>query len=164
MLCTLDFSLCYAAFYDSRSKSLVCKNLMLKGVNPCFNGRYSQRFRSFKKFNLVKGLNPCFNGRYSQSRNGGWQGVLYSVLILVLMEDTLRDLWQLVQQFATLRLNPCFNGRYSQSHALKGLYVCLCSLNPCFNGRYSQRGRRSKKPIKVESLNPCFNGRYSQRQ
>lgn len=42
MLCTLDFSLCYAAFYDSRSKSLVCKNLMLKGVNPCFNGRYSQ--------------------------------------------------------------------------------------------------------------------------
>ena len=68
MLCTLDFSLCYAAFYDSRSKSLVCKNLMLKGVNPCFNGRYSQR------------------GYFGSFGDGT------SVLILFLMEDTLRAL------------------------------------------------------------------------
>ena len=67
MLCTLDFSLCYAAFYDSRSKSLVCKNLMLKGVNPCFNGRYSQSERC-----STRELCSC-------------------VLMLVLMEDTLRD-------------------------------------------------------------------------
>ena len=36
------------------------------------------------------------------------------VLILVLMEDTLRDtikLWSFFQ----ISLNPCFNGRYSQS-------------------------------------------------
>ena len=38
------------------------------------------------------------------------------VLILVLMEDTLREL-------------------------LKHLKDCLRSLNPCFNGRYSQRAK-----------------------
>ena len=43
--------------------------------------------------NLIVSLNPCFNGRYSQSPllagsmvNGGGD-----VLILVLMEDTLRE-------------------------------------------------------------------------
>ena len=36
------------------------------------------------------------------------------VLILVLMEDTLRVL-QLWQQLTVSGLNPCFNGRYSQS-------------------------------------------------
>ena len=42
-------------------------------------------------FNRV-GLNPCFNGRYSQ-RMSGMAGIVTSctVLILVLMEDTLRD-------------------------------------------------------------------------
>ena len=36
------------------------------GLNPCFNGRYSQsaEVKTFKKAAL--GLNPCFNGRYSQ--------------------------------------------------------------------------------------------------
>ena len=84
------------------------------------------------------GLNPCFNGRYSQSANGGkQQDAFSSVLILVLMEDTLRDSTSveyiypkevliLVLMEDTLReitaktaedikgLNPCFNGRYSQ--------------------------------------------------
>mgnify|MGYP001669623654 CR=1 FL=1 len=35
------------------------------------------------------------------------------VLILVLMEDTLRDMNQ-SSTSTTERLNPCFNGRYSQ--------------------------------------------------
>ena len=37
-------------------------------------------------------LNPCFNGRYSQ-RLGAYKTIAMSVgvLILVLMEDTLRD-------------------------------------------------------------------------
>ena len=35
-------------------------------------------------------LNPCFNGRYSQSRDYTTHTVVYNVLILVLMEDTLR--------------------------------------------------------------------------
>ena len=37
-----------------------------------------------------------------------------AVLILVLMEDTLRELWNESHEYATRCLNPCFNGRYSQ--------------------------------------------------
>ena len=42
-------------------------------------------------FELVDCLNPCFNGRYSQSQIGsrGYSAQI-GVLILVLMEDTLR--------------------------------------------------------------------------
>ena len=62
-------------------------------LNPCFNGRYSQRCDIYLVLMAIVCLNPCFNGRYSQrrpknqvSRNN------YNVLILVLMEDTLREL------------------------------------------------------------------------
>ena len=37
------------------------------------------------------------------------------VLILVLMEDTLRESSLPAQLVLPLSLNPCFNGRYSQS-------------------------------------------------
>ena len=61
------------------------------------------------------------------------------VLILVLMEDTLRALVRLSAIPAIVCLNPCFNGRYSQRN-WKVLRKCVVleSLNPCFNGRYSQ--------------------------
>ena len=61
------------------------------------------------------------------------------VLILVLMEDTLRE--------------------------CKVSFVNLvkCGLNPCFNGRYSQRTSKATRVWKISRLNPCFNGRYSQR-
>ena len=37
-------------------------------LNPCFNGRYSQRkVKGFGASKPYVGLNPCFNGRYSQS-------------------------------------------------------------------------------------------------
>ena len=40
----------------------------------------------------VKSLNPCFNGRYSQRVGRNYNGyTAYKVLILVLMEDTLRE-------------------------------------------------------------------------
>ena len=75
---------------DTLRVKLKLVELNLVSLNPCFNGRYSQRLRLAIKF-VTKSLNPCFNGRYSQSHNkwegkykGGW------VLILVLMEDTLR--------------------------------------------------------------------------
>ena len=84
-------------------------------------------------------LNPCFNGRYSQSvyntRFENWQ----KVLILVLMEDTLRalttsdsgdDLWVLILVLMEDTLREKSSGRRSKK---------LISLNPCFNGRYSQR-------------------------
>ena len=37
-------------------------------------------------------LNPCFNGRYSQRGKHNLSGCVMPVLILVLMEDTLREL------------------------------------------------------------------------
>ena len=37
-----------------------------------------------------------------------------AVLILVLMEDTLRDILP-KDNYVSVCLNPCFNGRYSQS-------------------------------------------------
>ena len=37
-------------------------------LNPCSNGRYSQRYKMLDKLaDSMLGLNPCSNGRYSQS-------------------------------------------------------------------------------------------------
>ena len=58
-------------------------------------------------------LNPCFNGRYSQRSKENRNGVKSRVLILVLMEDTLRASIQMMKNSQRC-LNPCFNGRYSQ--------------------------------------------------
>ena len=58
-------------------------------------------------------LNPCFNGRYSQSDRINRIFDPKKVLILVLMEDTLRELLTLLT-LTGISLNPCFNGRYSQ--------------------------------------------------
>ena len=60
-------------------------------------------------------LNPCFNGRYSQSLSlETWVKKEDTVLILVLMEDTLRDGSEFPSYALKQSLNPCFNGRYSQ--------------------------------------------------
>ena len=135
------------------------------------------------------GLNPCFNGRYSQR----WlvrksTQTETHVLILVLMEDTLRDNVKLYIDYKGGSLNPCFNGRYSQRIFFWLIEPMCGSLNPCFNGRYSQSGpkeeKKKKKAVLIlvlmedtlrvfkpesytkdgKSLNPCFNGRYSQRK
>ena len=50
-----------------------------------------------------------------------------TVLILVLMEDTLRGKEWLTEHRYTPGLNPCFNGRYSQSQ--KVLYYYLHSIS-----------------------------------
>ena len=63
---------------------------ILRSLNPCFNGRYSQSDKAaIARFGIIS-LNPCFNGRYSQrpQRLRLVSGI--KVLILVLMEDTLR--------------------------------------------------------------------------
>ena len=82
-------------------------------------------------------LNPCFNGRYSQSTKCSLED-LESVLILVLMEDTLRD----TATFDISRVCPVLilvlmedTLREHWTKVLAGKYL---SLNPCFNGRYSQ--------------------------
>ena len=38
-------------------------------LNPCFNGRYSQRIYELSEEESDLCLNPCFNGRYSQSQS-----------------------------------------------------------------------------------------------
>ena len=60
-------------------------------LNPCFNGRYSQSVVDLPAPQAGVCLNPCFNGRYCQSSKRIIFGVMVCVLILVLMEDTLRD-------------------------------------------------------------------------
>ena len=84
------------------------------------------------------------------------------VLILVLMEDTLRVKEEIKSTGKINCLNPCFNGRYSQRVLCYDIINYKICLNPCFNGRYSQRRGRVMKLYMVLSLNPCFNGRYSQ--
>ena len=41
---------------------------MNNSLNPCFNGRYSQRVFQYCTITTLLSLNPCFNGRYSQRR------------------------------------------------------------------------------------------------
>ena len=59
-------------------------------LNPCSNGRYSQRTKFIYVSLFSVGLNPCSNGRYSQSKMRMLNISELKVLILVLMEDTLR--------------------------------------------------------------------------
>ena len=49
------------------------------------------RARLIFTFNTNVGLNPCFNGRYSQRLRYFMTCHEINVLILVLMEDTLRE-------------------------------------------------------------------------
>ena len=70
------------------------------------------------------------------------------VLILVLMEDTLRVSLISFKRMSLQGLNPCFNGRYSQSAWLAAAPKKDFGLNPCFNGRYSQRCLTLDKPVK----------------
>ena len=49
--------------------------------------------------NLIRCLNPCFNGRYSQSFSKFNLRKFRQVLILVLMEDTLRERLNITIEF-----------------------------------------------------------------
>ena len=60
-------------------------------------------------------LNPCFNGRYYQRVMLQRKIKSNLVLILVLMEDTIRGLGVFNRDTRSVSLNPCFNGRYYQS-------------------------------------------------
>ena len=114
----------------------------------------------------------------------------FRVLILVLMEDGLREVKIQSVAFCAEGLNPCFNGRWSASLPEKDYdNVVYSRLNPCFNGRWSARfpdgnvrkslcfvlilvlmedGLRGPHDCYMRliyiSLNPCFNGRWSARR
>ena len=49
-------------------------------------------------------LNPCSNGRYSQRIYFIANSLKEVVLILVLMEDTHRELWKKLKQFVNLHV------------------------------------------------------------
>ena len=82
---------CFNGRY-SQSAAAKSKRIIFWGLNPCFNGRYSQSSVTGYICKDADGLNPCFNGRYSQrDDDDDITSVLAAVLILVLMEDTLRE-------------------------------------------------------------------------
>ena len=105
---------------DTHWEIVTSRTVTLNCLNPCFNGRYSLRFNTFLICELNKDcLNPCFNGRYSLSQRlaevNKWP---FTVLILVLMEDTHWESKTRISASIFDGLNPCFNGRYSLSHVL----------------------------------------------
>ena len=112
------------------------------GLNPCFNGRYSQSLRLMRSLTYCnkKRLNPCFNGRYSQRLlRCATLSTLTLVLILVLMEDTLRDnsVNEVKQAKAVVLILVLMEDTLRVSSL--NLQQSKRRLNPCFNGRYSQR-------------------------
>ena len=88
-----------------------------------------------------------------------------SVLILILMEDTLRV--HQMQDLLTFlySLNPYSNGRYSESRFACTRCRPIPSLNPYSNGRYSESlAEQTGSVVTRLSLNPYSNGRYSERE
>ena len=80
---------CFNGRY-SQSCSKLKRQSFRSRLNPCFNGRYSQSVCKNAEVTNFKSLNPCFNGRYSQRLYMFLNQEIFDVLILVLMEDTLR--------------------------------------------------------------------------
>ena len=63
----------------------------IASLNPCFSGTYSQRGSLSFTSHWINSLNPCFSGTYSQSLGSTFLEFIRSVLILVLVEHTLRE-------------------------------------------------------------------------
>ena len=74
-----------------------------------------------------------------------------AVLILVVMEDGLREFEAGEEYQVNDGLNPCCYGRWSQSLELQNFLLYFASLNPCCYGRWSQRGRE-RPSNRVESV------------
>ena len=85
-------------------------------LNPCCSGRWSRTAVQsvIVKF-LKEGLNPCCSGRWSRT---GVTVLIMSflyVLILVVVEDGLVQLYYELIYFKEKRLNPCCSGRWSRT-------------------------------------------------
>ena len=87
---------------------------------------------------LTLSLNPYSTGRYSTS---GFNKIAFledvKVLILILLEDTLRDNAIWLSNDALDGLNPYSTGRYSTRIVLLAASERYASLNPYSTGRYS---------------------------
>ena len=107
-------------------------------LNPCSNGKYSQSKEEINKGKITSRLNPCSNGKYSQSTKVDTYTVKVRVLILVLMENTLRGKCDYINplNLSVLILVLMENTlRVFHLVLIKPFVVCL---NPCSNGKYSQ--------------------------
>ena len=73
------------------------------------------------------------------------------VLILVILEYTLRGISRNDSQPIANSLNPCYTGIYSTS-AVAGVAKDSAKggLNPCYTGIYSTRSRKSRKSAKID--------------
>ena len=60
---------------DTLRETFELSNEQILCLNPCFNGRYSQRSYERNEQFFSYSLNPCFNGRYSQSACGTLYGI-----------------------------------------------------------------------------------------
>ena len=70
----------------------IVMSFSLRRLNPCFNGRWSARKAEDERRGAPRpSLNPCFNGRWSARTNKLGECHSPVVLILVLMEDGLRE-------------------------------------------------------------------------
>ena len=91
-------------------------------LNPCSNGRCSARSLNTILWTIkLWCLNPCSNGRCSAREVKISEVSGDEVLILVLMEDALRERVITTQLWRQLCLNPCSNGRCSASLFTKAL-------------------------------------------
>ena len=60
-------------------------------LNPCYTGTYASSLDALDIRSLQEGLNPCYTGTYASRLSGArFDGVLEDVLILVILELTLR--------------------------------------------------------------------------
>ena len=94
---------------------------------------------------------------------GEFRGFFDNVLILVLMEDALRDVVKNPKNGKLFCLNPCSNGRCSARIKTMTYLKLEKSLNPCSNGRCSARTLSMMTKNSPICLNPCSNGRCSAR-
>ena len=106
-------------------------------LNPCFSGTYSQRIVSRFKGRVELVLILVLVEHTLRDKVVLSGGFLPDVLILVLVEHTLRDP-AIYVNLKSVGLNPCFSGTYSQSFSTSPVYTINSCLNPCFSGTYSQ--------------------------
>ena len=97
---------------------IILCNQFVTSLNPCFNGRYSQRKKSIIESLVKNVLILVLMEDTLRDRDVKGCGEVQKVLILVLMEDTLRGFVLAIDYPIVACLNPCFNGRYSQSPTL----------------------------------------------
>ena len=94
-------------------------------LNPCSNGRCSASSDLLLETVNYHSLNPCSNGRCSARHKWQPNGRSSGVLILVLMEDALREKRWKEQRLCRLCLNPCSNGRCSARAKFKTCWISV---------------------------------------